>query len=1054
MTFIESFMTCCFKANVKAPGGVPYGPNSFAGGVDVELSKQLCKESYQKEHEGSLEDVQRLVSAIASGSEEGWLQRIDMAVRLLQEEFEAESASLHAVYEGGFAFAILASTGVGAEEQLRGVPQSITHDLSSSIAVLLSAQMRSSSIAGASCIRASAFGGSVSAHAHPHAAAAASTTTGSGPFAPPSTIRSSFPGFLDTLPPDWQQLYGRHGLRHFIAVPLSSGDIVAGVLTLASRSGDLPPPRWRPGVLAAVGSGLALLLQARQVAIATSTLTDVHVARNVDELVRAVRRGVYDIVCATTYLPPAIRVALIRADGSTAAVFEESGSNHKDGFARFGSETSGPTGVPEMLQPTPSRKSLDVNGRGSWHQVPQASCLRDRTMTNNNTLFGPLNPEQHLAMGGAAAAAAAAVPASSFLRERSSLPNVHALSTLSSNPSNVHMSGLLGGGGARGGTGEQSPAARTPAASGGGATAAAAAVRAVGIASLAQSQSQAAFGAPVASTVTSPFSTAEVALPVRASAISTAPHGVAAMPGGGGGGLMGGGGVHGGGGTTVEIRPTVMLTAPQTSLGGGGGTAEVGTVGTFARHGSAAAGGGASDSALAMIGCNPGGGAAAAGVAVPASPRCLGVAGGGGGGGMATQSMLQERLLSAGGLTFGMSFCSQPPRTASNGTVGGTGSGPKQPGARGHSLSLVSTLLGEVLQKECGLWISDCTLYLQEAKSFPRDIVVSRESRSVHSIAVCAGRHGAVPLLGVYCVYGAVLPRQLLRAVTLELEQLMKLLAPCVSHRLCSAALVDEWLYLHEEVLDPAKFDHRLNKRGPRQRRSSLSIPNIDVTVGAAGGGGGAGGLPSPGIACEASSPPLPLTTSRRTSTLASPTPAVGGAGGVGVGLLESAPQGVVARVGGVGGDGSSVVVASVGMGVAASVGGTGEGSFVPTGRISPSGRPASDTGGVYGGDGGETLPVAPRTSASVTGTPIAAAAAAAAAGGGGGGGSPAAGGASTAIMNAWRALSRRMSRNTRMPPPDNVMPSMIDAFLVKEEPGTERTSGGSRSSTISVMTR
>lgn len=75
-----------------------------------------------------------------------------------------------------------------------------------------------------------------------------------------------------------------------------------------------------------VAASLSLLLQVRQLAVTTGIMTDVHLARNMDELVRAVRRGVCDLVVATTYLPPSLRVALIRAvrmakEGGVAASF-------------------------------------------------------------------------------------------------------------------------------------------------------------------------------------------------------------------------------------------------------------------------------------------------------------------------------------------------------------------------------------------------------------------------------------------------------------------------------------------------------------------------------------------------------------------------------------------------------------------------------------------------------------------------------------------------------------------------------------------------------------
>lgn len=43
---------------------------------------------------------------------------------------------------------------------------------------------------------------------------------------------------LGALPGDWRALQLRHGLRHFVCVPLCSGEVVVGVLTLAAREGE------------------------------------------------------------------------------------------------------------------------------------------------------------------------------------------------------------------------------------------------------------------------------------------------------------------------------------------------------------------------------------------------------------------------------------------------------------------------------------------------------------------------------------------------------------------------------------------------------------------------------------------------------------------------------------------------------------------------------------------------------------------------------------------------------------------------------------------------
>lgn len=79
-------------------------------------------------------------------------------------------------------------------------------------------------------------------------------------------------------------------------------------------AGDQPPAAWAGGCLAAAaGLLLGSLLLPRQLPIATAALADIGAARNVDEVVRALRRAVGELVVATTYLQPAVRVALIRA---------------------------------------------------------------------------------------------------------------------------------------------------------------------------------------------------------------------------------------------------------------------------------------------------------------------------------------------------------------------------------------------------------------------------------------------------------------------------------------------------------------------------------------------------------------------------------------------------------------------------------------------------------------------------------------------------------------------------------------------------------------------
>eukprot|EP00198_Chlamydomonas_reinhardtii_P013521 XP_001702858.1 serine/threonine protein kinase 14 [Chlamydomonas reinhardtii] len=195
----------------------------------------------------------------AATNHDGWLLNLEGAVSSVRDHFGASTACLSAVYEGGLAYVALAACGPGADDFAPGVPHSVAGDPAASVPLLLAAQ-------------------------------------------PPPQLQP----LLQLQPPRL-----RHGLRHFVCVPLCSGEVVVGVLTLAAREGAAPPPSWRSaGVLGAVGAALALLLAPPQVGIVCSVLSDVHAARNVEELVRAARRGVADLVVATSHLQPTLRVAL------------------------------------------------------------------------------------------------------------------------------------------------------------------------------------------------------------------------------------------------------------------------------------------------------------------------------------------------------------------------------------------------------------------------------------------------------------------------------------------------------------------------------------------------------------------------------------------------------------------------------------------------------------------------------------------------------------------------------------------------------------------------
>ncbi|GIL44681.1 hypothetical protein Vafri_2211, partial [Volvox africanus] len=724
---MRQFLDCCFRTSLKR--AVLDGNNSSEGDTDdlgngahggqrneFPEEKAECKDAFPQSRVAWAQ-VQRVVSTIAGGCEEAWLYRVDAALGVVQEAFDAESVSLHTVYNGGLAFSTLSACGVGVEDLPRGLPYNLTQDLSLSVAVLLTSQTRCCG-SGPSAIRASA--------------------------PPASPAAASLPGSLDSLPLDWLRLHERHGLRHFISVPLLSGELVVGVLTLASRQGSLPPACWQPDALSVVAATLVLLLQQRQLSVATSIMTEVHLARNIDELVRAVRRGVFDLVVATTHLPPVLRLALIRTDGSAAVVFEEQ-PQRRSSFTRLSvcSETAGPTGgVPEMLQPSTSRRSMDAGGRISANQL-LGQLIRDR-LTGNNPSCDPQGSSTSIVRG---------------FRAPPSLSNCGGRPRSCIFPTDA-------------------PAAAAVAAP------PAAADQLIDLAGSMPIALQERVGVGMAATT-------------------------AAAGGGGGGG--------GGGSSTAGLR-VAGYGLSFIAAGAANTSSHLNQMQPAAAASVAPAT--ASASAAASVGL---------GVVAGNNHNCSHQLNGWPGGGKeaTTAGNLNVNTATSNGNTVGVQNPINPIQinnvvnniiinnnNNNNNNANSVQINGNKNGARGHSLSLENTLLGECLQKNCGLWISDCTMYLQEARTYPRDIVFSRGSRAVHSIAVCSGRHNGLPLLGAYCVYGAVLPRQLLRAVTLELEQLLKLLTPYVHSRLCSAALVDEWLYLHEELLNPAKIEP--TRRPPR----------------------------------------------------------------------------------------------------------------------------------------------------------------------------------------------------------------------------------------------
>ncbi|GIL44683.1 hypothetical protein Vafri_2211, partial [Volvox africanus] len=457
-------------------------------------------------------------------------------------------------------------------------------------------------------------------------------------------------------------------------------------------------------------------------------MTEVHLARNIDELVRAVRRGVFDLVVATTHLPPVLRLALIRTDGSAAVVFEEQ-PQRRSSFTRLSvcSETAGPTGgVPEMLQPSTSRRSMDAGGRISANQLlgqgSSTSIVRGFRAPPSLSNCGG-RPRSCIFPTDAPAAAAVAAPpaaADQLIDLAGSMP----IALQERVGVGMAATTAAAGGGGGGGGGGSSTAGLRVAGYGLSFIAAGAANTSSHL-----NQMQPAAAASVAPATASASAAASVGLGVVAGNNHNCSHQLNGWPGGG-----------------KEATTAGNLNVNTATSNGN-------TVG----------------------------------VQNPINPIQI-------------NNVVNNIIINN--------------NNNNNNNANSVQINGNKNGARGHSLSLENTLLGECLQKNCGLWISDCTMYLQEARTYPRDIVFSRGSRAVHSIAVCSGRHNGLPLLGAYCVYGAVLPRQLLRAVTLELEQLLKLLTPYVHSRLCSAALVDEWLYLHEELLNPAKIEP--TRRPPR----------------------------------------------------------------------------------------------------------------------------------------------------------------------------------------------------------------------------------------------
>ncbi|KAG2431085.1 hypothetical protein HXX76_009618 [Chlamydomonas incerta] len=179
------------------------------------------------------------------------------------------------------------------------------------------------------------------------------------------------------------------------------------------------------------------------------------------------------------------------------------------------------------------------------------------------------------------------------------------------------------------------------------------------------------------------------------------------------------------------------------------------------------------------------------------------------------------------------------------------------PTCQGHTLALGGTLLAEALSKgAAGLCVDDCAAHVQDTKSYPRDLVLSRnapmplslalatsssamaasnETSGAYSSSVSMGGKGGSggsggfphafassggggagqgtlagqvqamaaearkPLIALYATFGQTLPRGLLQAVVRNMRELLLVVAPIVMVK-ATGSLSSEWECLKTEL--------------------------------------------------------------------------------------------------------------------------------------------------------------------------------------------------------------------------------------------------------------
>ncbi|GLC66944.1 hypothetical protein PLESTF_000494600 [Pleodorina starrii] len=113
---------------------------------------------------------------------------------------------------------------------------------------------------------------------------------------------------------------GASSLRHYVAVGIPGGKSVAGIFIL-SATGPSPPAAWQSEGLGLVAALLAPLLRPPQVPLARRTLAELHTASTINELLHVLSAAAADLLVAAVRVAMQPRVALLRNDGTAAAMF-------------------------------------------------------------------------------------------------------------------------------------------------------------------------------------------------------------------------------------------------------------------------------------------------------------------------------------------------------------------------------------------------------------------------------------------------------------------------------------------------------------------------------------------------------------------------------------------------------------------------------------------------------------------------------------------------------------------------------------------------------------